>query len=308
MLYWLPWLAKFVADAKIAPERLYPISRGGAAAWYNAPQGLELYAMRTPQQMRVENRRQAIVSGLMKQRTVTPWDAAVLRDAAETLKLKHYQTLHPAWMYQNLEPYWTGARGLEWLLARAQYQQPMPAQLIADLKLPTEFVAVRFYSRYTFPPNEVTAAIARETIKHLAQHHDVILLTTGLHADDHTDFDLKRRPSNVAALHELVPMMPETNLDVQAAVLARAIGFVGTYGGTSQLALRLGRPSVSFYQDWGGTAVPHKHLADFLATSTGVPYIVHRITDVPMVREVLPPVSFTAPPEKVGAAVAPVVA
>jgi hypothetical protein len=58
----------------------------------------------------------------------------------------------------------------------------------------------------------------------------------------------------------------------------------------SQLALRLLKPSVTFYQDWGGTALPHKHLADFLATSIGVPYHVQRIVDVPLAKLVLPPV------------------
>jgi hypothetical protein len=290
VLYWLPWLAAFCAKYQINPERLLPISRGGAAAWYGAPQGIELYAMRTPQQVRVESRRHGAATGLLKQRTVSPWDRAVIADAAETLKLKRYHVLHPAWMYQDLEPFWLAQRGINWLLKRTQYTQPMPVLQLEGVTLPKEFVAVRFYSRYTFPPNDLTAGVARETIAQLARAHDVVLLTTGQHFDDHQDFRLKKRPSNVVALHELVQMTPEMNLSVQASVLSRALGFVGTYGGMSQLALRLTKPSVTFYQDWGGTALPHKHLADFLATSIGVPYHVQRIVDVPLAKLVLPPV------------------
>src|SRR5690349_23710512 len=51
-MYWLPFLERLRADG-IAPDRMIPITRGGAAAWYGTPTGLELYAMRSPRDVRV---------------------------------------------------------------------------------------------------------------------------------------------------------------------------------------------------------------------------------------------------------------
>ena len=298
-MYWLPWLAAVRAQLKIAPERLLPITRGGAGAWYQTPTAIELYAMREPKEVRIENRRQTLATAMQKQMTMTEWDRAVLRDAAETMGLSRYLTLHPAWMYQACAPFWNGQRGLEWLLQRCQFQQPMPApELPQGVTLPANVVALGFYQRATFPPNEITAAVARTTMEQLAKVHDVVLLSSGSHLDDHVSYAPKKRPSNVVTLKELYPILnPHDNLTVQSAVIAQAIGFVGTYGGLSQLALRLGKPSVSFYLDWGGTAYPHKHLADFLSLATGTPYLVHRVVDVPLAREVLPAIQLTRGPE-----------
>lgn len=296
MLYWLPWLAALRAKLKLAPARLIPITRGGAGAWYQTPTAIELYAMRDPKDVRIENRRQMLADAMQKQVVVTDWDRAVLADAAETLHLSRYLTLHPAWMYQTCAPYWEALRGLEWLLQRTQYQQPMTTLEPLQVPLPVPFVAVSFYHRATFPPNDVTGTVARLTIEQLAKAQAVVLLSSGAHLDDHVSYRLKKTPANVFQLRDLVPTMtPANNLAVQSAVLAQALGFVGTYGGLSQLALRLGKPSVSFYQDWGGTSYAHKHLADFLSMATGVPYAVQRIVDVPLLRDVLPAVQFQRP-------------
>ena len=295
VLYWLPWLAAVRTRYKIAPERLIPISRGGAAAWYQTPMGLELYAMRDPAAVRVEARRTHLARGMQKQARIEAWDRAVLEDAAATLGFRRYLTLHPAWMYQLLDPFWTGRRGPQWLLDRTQYQQPMPAPpLPQDITLPKEFVAVKFYHRSTFPPGDMTAVVARETIHQLAQEQDVVILTSGGHLDDHQDFIPKKRPTNVVLLDELIPTTAETSLAVQSAVLAKALGFVGTYGGIAQLALRMSKPNVSFFLDWGGTAHAHKSLSDLLALLVGVPCIVQRIADIPILKTTLPSLRLVA--------------
>lgn len=285
-LYWLPFLHKLIQDG-IAPERLIPITRGGAAVWYGTPTGLELYAMREPQDVRVENRLQSKKTGMQKQFHVTPWDRSVLQDAAKTLGLTKYHVLHPSWMYQTFDPFWQGQRGIDWLADRANFNFLAPPPLPDGVTLPEKFVAVRFYLRATFPGDGQTVKFAHKVLRHIAAQWPIVLLNSETHADEHLDLDVKSLP-NVTKLRDLISMTPETNLAVQSAVLARAVGFVGTYGGLAQLALRFARPTVSFFKDWNYTAMAHKHLADGISLRTGIPFIVHATKDVPMLRSVLP--------------------
>lgn len=291
-LYWIPFLAKLRHDFGIAPERLIPITRGGAAIWYDTPTGVELFAMRTPQDVRVENRLQQQRTGLLKQTHVTPFDRQVLRDVAETLGLRRYHTLHPAWMYQTLEDFWEARRGLTWLQDRVRFT-PLPTFKLDSVTLPPAFIAVRFYFRSTLPATPSVVAFAKHAIRRLAQTQPVVILTSGHVLDDHLDYLPKDVP-NLTVLSDLIPMTPQDNLAVQAAVLQRALGFVGTYGGMAQLALRLGKPSVSVYDEWHGTAPPHKHLSEALARQMGVGFNVVRIGDVPQLQAAFPLVTRAA--------------
>lgn len=288
VLYWIPFLDQLKQEG-IAPARLIPITRGGAAAWYGVPQGLELFAMRTPQQVRVENRLQADKTGLLKQVTVSAFDRAVLEDAAETMKLgRKYHVVHPAWMYHTLAPYWTGRMGTHWLAARTVYN-PIPApDLPADLALPEVFVAARFYGRETWPSQDkAVRAATQATLLKLAEQSPVICLGSETVADEHGDLPVPKHP-NLLRLRDLTTLRPETNLAVQSAVMARGQGFVGTYGGLAQLALRLGTPSVSFYGQWGGTAYTHRMLSEVLGLQLNLAFQTVKLGEIPMTLAVLP--------------------
>lgn len=283
-LYWLPWLHQLKKTVK---AEFIPITRGGMGLLYPAERYVELYAMRKPEDIRVENRIQHQQTGMLKQMRMTPWDRQVIRDAAETLKLTHYHVLHPMWMYQSLSPFWDGHRGTEWLRPQVDFPvAQVPA--IEGLALPEKFVAVRFYARATFPAHPMTADVARETIKHLAKEQPVILLNSGLFADDHLDFELKSPVPNVLKLSDLVKLTPENNLAAQCAVLSKALGFVGTYGGLAQLALRFRKPVISLYTEWGGTMWAHRTLSEQLAAALGVSFQVQRIGDLPLLQSALP--------------------
>ncbi len=248
-LYWLPWLAHIRKELGLKAERLIPISRGGAASWYHAPKGIELYDMRSPQDLRVEQRLQHAKTGVVKQQTMTAFDKAIYADVAQTMGLgKHYGILHPAWMYQILAPYWETRKGFYWLTHQMHVGHMPSAPVLTDVTLPEHFVAVRFYFRPTFPVNPTNVAIARETIRQLASVQPVIVLNSGLALDDHLDYVPKDLP-NVVVLSERLPMTASNNLLIQSAVLAKADAFVGTYGGLAQLALTLRKPSLSVYDD-----------------------------------------------------------
>ncbi len=294
-LYWLPWLAQFCEDAKIAPERLIPISRGGMAALYGTPHGIELHAMRTVQDIRIENHLQRQKTGLIKQTGVRAFDKAIYRDVATTLGLKRYHTLHPAWMFQGMDPFISGQKGLAWARPRLKFGVVPPMALPESLVLPKPFVAVRFYARATFPMNEMTAQFCSAVITQIARNVPVILITSDLHIDDHVDFEPRVLPPNVFKLADLVQMTPENNVAIQSAVLSHAVGFVGTYGGFANIAQRFAKPCATFFTDWHSTCVANKHLSQWISHEMGVPFHVLRLGDLPLLQSIMPQMTVHEP-------------
>jgi hypothetical protein len=288
VLYWIPFLRRLSKQTGIDLARFIPITRGGAGAWYGTPTGVEIYGMRTPQQIRIELRTKAAKTGMLKQTTVTPFERQILRDAADSLKIQRYHVLHPAWMYTRLAPYWTMDRGLTWLDTQTQFQTIAAPEVAPTVPLPNDFVAVRFYSRATFTGKE-TYSFVQACVETIQRDIPVIILDSDLPLDDHMDMTLGcPTDAKVTHLRDYLPITPENNLFVMSAVLAKARGFVGTYGGFAQLALRLNVPSVSYFTDWGKTAIAHLQLAEVIAMRTGIPSHVLRVRDLPMLNTVLP--------------------
>jgi len=155
---------------------------------------------------------------------------------------------------------------------------------------------VRFYGRPTFPIADLTVRFVTELLRQVATKVPVVVLSTGQFLDDHVDFPIPDLP-NVTKLHEMMPLLPENNLAVLSAVLGRSKGFVGTYGGVSQLAMRMGLGAISFYQDWYGTAWAHKHLSEVVAHAQGTLWVVNRLMDIPHMQDVCPRMTLgEAPP------------
>lgn len=274
-------------SCQIDPARLIPITRGGAAVWYGTPTGMELYDMRDPKDVRVENRIQHAKHAQLKQTHWTAFDRNVVKDAAHTLGLKRYLTVHPGWMFGRLMPFFGSQMSLYHLERQALFDRLVAPALPDGVALPEKFVAVRFYLRHTFPGHPQWVSFAQESIKQIATQMPVILLNSSVHTDEHQDIGLKGHP-HVQTLSDLCQVTPSNNLELQSAVLARSLGFVGTYGGLAQLALRLGKPSVSYYTDWSGTAIAHKHLADALSLRDGIPCQVHRVGELPLLQSIVP--------------------
>lgn len=293
-LYWIPFVDQLAHAFGIPKDRFVPVSRGGASAWYGTPTGLELYAMRTPQQVRVANREQVGRTGMFKQTQMTPFDRQILRDAAETMGAKTYHVLHPAWMYTRLAPYWTMMRGLTWANRRLRFARIALPAIAETMPLPKDFVAVRFYSRQTFHGKQMTSFI-EAVIATITQEVDVVILDSPLSLDDHLDLTFHIKGPRIHHLTDFVPLIPETNLATLSGVLGQARGFVGTYGGFAQLALCGGIPSCSFYTEWGHTSIAHAELAHVLSVRSGIPAHVLRIGDIAMLNAILPNTTVSMP-------------
>ena len=272
-LYWLPFLTWFRDRYRIPPERLIAWSRGGASAWYGMGQSLELYGQMSPDEIRVLTLQAAARTGSTKQMAVEPWERALVALTGAQSGTKPLW-LHPAWMYRLLAPFWQDKASPQLMDRYTKVQVMKPPPVPANLQLPPSYVAVRFYARPTWAPNEEQMGWMRGLVERLAKKQPVILLNSGHRLDDHADLMVEDKAKNIHSLDAI--LTPQNNLAVISAVLGRAQGFVGTYGGLAQLGLRMGVPSVSCYTHWGGTAAAHLTLSQRLSLAMGVPFHVCR--------------------------------
>ena len=267
-LYWLPFLAHWRERYGIDKARLVAIGRGGSATWYDAGGQADLYDHIPVRDVRLQTWMRAKATGSVKQGAVAPWERHLVGLVALSLNIRRYHLLHPAWMYRLLRPYWADQMTLRGLQQLTTYRQMPAPPLPPGMDLPASFTAVRFYARPTMPPAEDVVLWAQRLTERLAETRPVILLHSGGQYDDHADM-VQPVPGKVFALP---PLPPSENLAILSAVLARSAGFVGTYGGFAQLALCHGIPSVSFWQQWGGTALAHLTLSHTLSVVSGVPF------------------------------------
>lgn len=282
-LYWLPWLTAWRLKYKIQRERLVALSRGGAGIWYDTPKAVDLYDYVPVDKIRQAMLRDAQQTGSVKQQCMTEWERKLLPLIAEDLGLRRYHVLHPSAMYQALTPWWEGQMGMTPALKQLAFA-PIPVPPCPmSLPLPEKFVAVRFYARHTWPLSEEIRPWTANLVDNLAKHVPVVLLESGVHADDHLDFPLKG--DNIISLAPHVTL--QNNLAVQSAVLSKAQAFVGTYGGLMQLAVRMRKPSVGFYDHFSGTAYGHKQLTEWLGVQQKTPVFIGRPDDARFVKEVM---------------------
>lgn len=294
VLYWLPFLRRLASRVPDFDKRAVVVTRGGLAPFYApvAAQGYDLYALRSVTELRRENLHDQLHTKAQKQMQPTAWDEDVLDDVRAEMGFAFgapYHTVHPAWMYWTCEPFWNEDAGLKHLTNLCDFA-PLKKPTVGE-GLPPRYVAVKFYGRATFPyPDPQVAEFVQRTVTTISQQTEVVLLTSSSEHDDHADI-ICAGPR----IHALpVPEDPTQNLLLQASVLAHATAFIGTYGGVAQFALRMGVPSVSFYQHFNGTAHAHLALSSWLSTVTNTPFLAGSIDDAHLWRQVVGGVTVQA--------------
>ena len=310
-LYWRPFLSHLAPRVPQFWERAIVVTRGGAANLYGRwidkwgdidpetgkaktevewwqPKAVDLYSLRTVQELRRQNLFDWNKTKLQKQIIVTPYDTQLLRDAADKAEIRgRYHVVHPSWMYWALAPFWDEERSLKYLLSLTDYAPlPKPLPPVTVDGLPGQYVAVKFYGRATWPhPHRDTMEFVAHVVQNLSKQSPVVLLNTGHDGDEHTEMTVTG--PNIFSLPK---MPPEHNMGVQLAVLGRAQAFVGTYGGVAQTALRMGVPSASFWSVFGGTAHAHLSLSSWISKRSNVPFLTGGLGDAGMWRQLFAPV------------------
>ena len=264
LLYWVPFLRWFARRFAVAPERLVVVSRGGTASWYQpfAAGYREIFDTVSPEEFRRLHDERIASNGEQKQTQVLTFERLLLRRLAADVEER--SMLHPSSMYRLFSPFWWGHMGPEWVHERADYARltagpvsiPMPA---------APYTAAKFYFNECFPATDENRAFARRTVEEAAARGPVVSLATGLRLDDHHGDDM--RALGVETMPHDVP--PQQNLAVQAALVAGARAFVGTYGGFSYMAPFLGVPAAAYYSNAAGFSPRHLEMARSALASLG---------------------------------------
>lgn len=285
VLYWLPFLEQLKAQYRIDSSRLVAVTRGGAGAWYGVPHTVELYDYVPPSDLRLSALEHVQQEASINQHGVTPWERQLVKLLAARLGLRRYHVLHPSVMYRTLKAYWgPQTMGFATALQHLRFLPiPVPPAPVG-LTLPESFIAMRWYARPTWPMREDMVDWTKDVVRVIAQTMPVVILQTGAYLDDHLDFPPPEGE------HITVIRSPQwrENLSIQSAVLKRANGFVGTWGGVAQLAVRLGLPVAAFYDQFQGASYAHKQLAAWLAMQQKTALFVGRPHDAEFIRSILP--------------------
>lgn len=283
VLYWLPWLAQWCHRYGIKPSRLVAISRGGAGQWYGAGQVVELMDYWPPEVFRLEVQRESRRTGSVKPMSVTPIEQALYQTVSARLGLRRYHTLHPAQMYAQLRPWMRDAMSLVEVNRYLRFTKLPTPMLPLGTVLPDRFVCVRFYARHTWPLTEEIRDYCGALVGAIAKQMPVVVIGSTAHHDDHLDAVFTG--PNITSLIDAFPL--RDNLAMQSAIVARSTAFVGTYGGTMQLALRLGKPSAGFFTQFSGTAYAHKSLTEWLALQQHTPCFIGTPAQAEFIRSIV---------------------
>jgi len=244
-LYWLPFL-RWVQDRyRIAPDRLTVVSRGGVDHWYGglAARYVDLFDLVSPEELAARNaaRQQREEGGGRKQSRRGELDEWLLARAGA-----NGAVLHPSLLFRLFRDVWQGNLSLDFLFTRAGFthlpRPPRPS--LPDL--PSEYVAVKFYTGTATPDTADTREALRALVRDVAARTPVVVLDTGLSVDDHRDFVFDDVPGVESARRW---MTARRNLGLQSAIVAHARYFLGTCGGLAWLAPFMGVPTVAVYAD-----------------------------------------------------------
>jgi hypothetical protein len=275
LLYWIPFLQRLVDDRPELRSRLVAVSRGGVASWYArvTDRYLDGFELLPLDRMRELAGGKGRVVG-EKQREVDELDRALLEEAARTLGGRTMSVLSPTLVNPLMRLTKRDDPSGEALLRFTPLAAPERPSW-----LPERYVAVRFYANSPLPRRPETVHAIERVARAIGDLRPVVLLGHDLGLDGHYELLDPRALPNAITIAERVE--PRTNLALQTAVIAGAEAFVGTYGGLSYLAPRLGVPSIGFYSEPAQVNPVYLRLAQRAASLLGVDYYALALTGSP---------------------------
>jgi hypothetical protein len=245
LLYWRPYVLRLLRSHGVETDRVTVVGRGGSGAWYGeyASAARDAFELLPPAEVlrRIEER--VGRTGQRKQLAVDDLDRELQEAAAPGAA-----PIHPLHLFWGERFAWEGLVSPEDAVAAVDHE-PLPrGELPAAVaeRLPERFVVLKAYFNECVPDTAANRNAYARLLDRLAGETAVVALQPPVRADDHDDW----APSEAVVRLDDV-LRPDTNLAVQAAVVARAERLVTTYGGFSYLGPYLGVPTTALGEPAG---------------------------------------------------------
>ncbi|MEW5984284.1 MAG: hypothetical protein AB1806_18180 [Acidobacteriota bacterium] len=262
LLYWIPFLNWAKSYGNFRNDRLIVVSRGGCSPWYRhmTSRYHDAFDFYSPDEFKARNEQRILQQGgLQKHVEIADFDREILERTQHAAQTGEAEWLHPSLMYRLFRIFWRlqASVGLvQGFTVHRRIERPELGDLAGAL--PSDYVAVKFYTNNSFPDTAGNRAFVASCLAQLAERHEIVLLNTGVRFDDHDDF----QPGLLRRMHGVDHLMTaRNNLDVQTRIIAHARAFVGTYGGFSYLAPLLGVNTLAFFSDGSGFRIDHLEIA-----------------------------------------------
>jgi hypothetical protein len=276
---WIPLLRWAAARHRLDPARVVAVSRGGVADWYAgiAERYIEIFDLASVDEL---GELASGAYGKKKDRAPVgrkptasdPVNRILSERVAETVG-RPLTAIDPFWAFRASSLVEAGLSRPPLHFGPIVRAAPLPA----TLELPDAFVAVRFYSNPTFGRNEATGELVGTLLSALSEAGiPMFSLETGLMLDGHKIFD--------DPIYSSLPSLsghvgPANNLAAQTAVLQRASGYVGTFGGTAFLSAWAGTPTTALYRNPERVYPQHIALARSLARASESSHVPVRLEE-----------------------------
>lgn len=263
VLYWVPFLRWIMAAYRIPEHRLIVMSRGGTQSWY---EGISSRYVEVFDYVTAEELSDRLADGALKQRDISDFDRGLVERASGALGLDDgVSVLHPSLMFRWFAPFWSGKETLGFVERHTRYARVAAPEITVPLRLPAQYVVVKFYGARSLPDQPSVHAQVRAFVEGLSEWLPIVQLDTGLKLDDHSDYDLRVNDRVVSLSGRLDA---RTNLAIQTRVMSGATMYFGTCGGLAWLAPLLGVPTVPLLAD-ASFLHAHLHLARRVYGRTG---------------------------------------
>jgi hypothetical protein len=252
ILYWIPLLNWAAQRYGLERERMVALTRGGAGAWYAdlCATAIDAFEFHSTEEVRSFNERRSRETGSLKQLTIRDLERDLISQARARLGGERLTVLHPSLLYNLLGAFWAHRRPIMFVERRSDFRR-LPTRGLGEstpvdmAELPRDYVAVKAYFSSCFPDTPDNRRFLAGLVRGLARESHVVLLSTGIRVDDHSDFEAELRSDRVHPTHHLMSSLD--NLAVQTRLIADARALFATYGGFSYLGPFYGVTSYSFY-------------------------------------------------------------
>ena len=250
LLYWRPFVAWMCARFGPRNAPVVAVSRGRVDTWYTGLvsqyfDACDLLPFETYQARMQDTVRD---DGTIKQKGVSDFDQELLDEVATRLGTDETAVLHPSVLLRVCSRIRGGAVPIAWLAEHARYDRfDMPPLPPGDAPAQEPYVAISFWFCSCFTDSPRHRQVVDDALREVSRRAPVVVINP---------FHVPGLSDAIAAndrIRVVVPPETDHTLRDQAAVIAGARAFVGTFGGMSLMAPFYNIPTSLVFGDEKGS-------------------------------------------------------